>query len=335
MLFRALNYLGALLVCGWLAALPAAAQPARLRALASPVLLRGDARTAYRDPAVLYHRGTFYLYFTLVETEADGRVFSYVAYAKSRDLETWTPARKITARDQNLDFSSPGNVIRYRNEWVLCLQTYPRPNYTAAQMPRFGTGDARLFLLRSPDLEHWSAPALLRAKGLGVDEKSLGRMIDPYLLADPHEKGKYWVFYKQNGVSRSYSNDLVNWTFAGSAESGENVCVLREKDDYVLFNSPKNGISLKRSPDLRHWTDWGPLITLGQGQPGWAWAQGRLTAGTVLDLRRVRGIGQYLLFFHGSGPLTEEQGDFDKNASIGLAWSADLRTWHWPGQSAP
>jgi len=38
------------------------------------------------------------------------------------------------------------------------------------------------------------------------------------------------------------------------------------------------------------------------------------------------------MFFHGSGPLTEEQGDFDKNASIGLAWSTDLRTWHWPGQ---
>ncbi|MEJ7664414.1 MAG: hypothetical protein WKG07_35295 [Hymenobacter sp.] len=40
---------------------------------------------------------------------------------------------------------------------------------------------------------------------------------------------------------------------------------------------------------MQHWTDWGPLITLGQGQPGWEWAKGRLTAGTVLDLRRVRG----------------------------------------------
>ena len=139
------------------------------------------------------------------------------------------------------------------------------------------------------------------------------------------------MFYKQNGVSRSTSPDLVNWTFAGSAEAGENVCVLPQPDGYYLFNSPKNGINSKKSSDLQHWADWGPLITLGQGQPGWEWAQGRLTAGTVLDLRRVPGIRRYLLFFHGSGPLTEEQGDFDKNASLGLAWSADLRIWHWPG----
>ena len=52
----------------------------------------------------------------------------------------------------------------------------------------------------------------------------------------------------------------------------------------------------------------------------------------MLALRRVPGIQRYLLFFHGSGPLTEEQGDFDKNASLGLAWSTDLRTWHWPGE---
>jgi hypothetical protein len=38
------------------------------------------------------------------------------------------------------------------------------------------------------------------------------------------------------------------------------------------------------------------------------------------------------MFFHGSGPLTEAQGDFDKNASIGIAWSNDLIHWNWPGQ---
>lgn len=315
-----------------LAARSATTPPRRLRALTSPILLRGNAHTAYRDPAVLYDQGTFYLYYTLVETEADGGVFSYVAFSTSRDLAHWTPPRKITARDQNLDFSSPGNIIRFHNEWVLCLQTYPRPHYTADQMPRFGTGDARIFRMRSPDLRQWSAPELLRVKGPGVDEKSLGRMIDPYLLPDPRQPGRYSVFYKQNGVSRSTSTDLVNWTFAGTAEAGENVCVLPQPDGYYLFNSPKNGINIKKSTDLRHWADWGPLITLGQGQPGWEWAQGRLTAGTALDLRRVPGIRRYLLFFHGSGPLTEEQGDFDKNASIGLAWSTDLRTWHWPGE---
>lgn len=36
----------------------------------------------------------------------------------------------------------------------------------------------------------------------------MGRMLDPYLFADKDEPGKYWCFYKQNGVSCSYSRDL-------------------------------------------------------------------------------------------------------------------------------
>ncbi len=145
----------ALKICFLLASLlilarPARSQPRRLRALASPVLLRGDARTAYRDPAVLYEQGTFYLYYTLVETEPDGRVYSYVAFSTSRNLTGWTPAQKITERNQDLDFSSPGNIIRYQNEWVLCLQTYPRPHYTADQMPRFGTATPACFSCAAP-----------------------------------------------------------------------------------------------------------------------------------------------------------------------------------------
>jgi hypothetical protein len=38
------------------------------------------------------------------------------------------------------------------------------------------------------------------------------------------------------------------------------------------------------------------------------------------------------MFFHGSRPNTEEGGDFDKNASIGIAWSGDLLNWNWPGK---
>ncbi|GAB2576537.1 glycoside hydrolase family protein [Spirosoma areae] len=248
----------------------------------------------------------------------------------SRDLRRWAPVRILTPRDQRLDYSSPGNVIRVDNEWVLCLQTYPRPDYTARQMPRFGTGDARLFTIRSRDLEHWSQPELLRVKGPDVDERQMGRMIDPYLLADKDEPGKYWCFYKQNGVSMSYSRDLRNWTYVGHTESGENACVLVENNEYMLMHSPKNGIALKRSPDLQNWRDWGGLITLGQAQ--WLWAKGQLTAGTVLNLKNEPRFGKYVMLFHGSGPLTEEAGDFDKNASIGIAWSDDLQQWQWPGK---
>ncbi len=78
-------------------------------------------------------------------------------------------------------------MIRYKNEWVLCLQPYPRPNYTAEHMPRFGTGDSPIFTMRNKDLENLSQPELIKVKGADVSEKEMGRMIDPYLLEDKDE----------------------------------------------------------------------------------------------------------------------------------------------------
>lgn len=305
------------------------AQDNLLTALKSPIVFKGDDKTAYRDPAVLYHDNKLYLFFTLIRTEA-GKVYSYTAMSHSSDLKNWSQVKIITPRDQSLDFCSPGNVVRYHNEWIICLQTYPRPDYTVAQMPRFGTGDARLYLMRSKDLENWSTPEMMKVKGPEVSFAKMGRMIDPYLLEDKTEKGKWWCFYKQNGVSMSYSYDLKKWTFFSYTESGENACVLYENKEYILFHSPKNGIAIKRSSDLKNWKDWGKLITLGQDH--WDWAKGRITAGAVLDLSGNKKFGKYVMFFHGSGPLTEEKGDFDKNASLGIAWSDNLLTWDWPGK---
>ncbi len=67
-------------------------------------------------------------------------------------------------------------------------------------------------------------------------------MIDLYLLEDAGQKGKWWCFYEQRGVSMPYSYDLKNWTYTGNAPSGENVTVIRQGDEYVMFHSPKNGI---------------------------------------------------------------------------------------------
>ena len=64
----------------------------------------------------------------------------------------------------------------------------------------------------------------------------------------------------------------------------------------------------------------------------WDWAKGRLTAGAVVDLRNKKGIDKYIMFFHGSGPNRESEGDFDKNCSIGIAWSDDLVKWEWPNK---
>ncbi len=306
------------------------AQIDKLHPLKSPIIFKGDDLTAYRDPAVLYHKNVFYLFFTLVEVE-EGKIFSYTAMSHSEDLKNWSPAKKITPKDQSLDFCSPGNIVRFNDQWILCLQTYPRPDYTVDEQPRYGTGDSRLYLMRSKDLENWTAPEILKVKGADINVADMGRMIDPYLLEDKDEHGKWWCFYKQNGVSMSYSYDLNNWIFFGHTESGENVCVLNENNEYILVHSPSNGIAFKRSSDLKNWNDWGKLITLGQKE--WDWAKGRITAGTIINLKDDKKFGKYIMFFHGSGPKTEEEGDFDKNASLGIAWSDDLLNWDWPAKN--
>lgn len=302
----------------------------RLQDISSPVLFSGNETSAYRDPAVLYHNNTFYLFFTLVEIEEDGNIYSYLAGSESKNLKEWSSPKKLTEKNQRLNYSSPGNVIRHNDEWVLCLQTYPRPEYTIRQDVRYADETARVFVMRSKDLSSWSAPELLKLKGESVSETDMGRMIDPYLIQDKDDKDKYWCFFKQNGVSLSWSNDLKTWNYFGHTDAGENVCVLVDNNEYVLFHSPENGVGVKRTADLKEWHDWGKLITLGQAE--WDWAKGRITAGVVLDMRDVDGVNKYLMFYHGSGPLSEPEGDFDKNASIGIAWSSDLKSWDWPGK---
>jgi hypothetical protein len=302
----------------------------KLKKLQSPVLFRGDSVTAYRAPAVLYQNKTFYLFFALSEVESDGKVFTYVAESESTDLRRWSEPVKITPRDQNLDYSSPGNVIRFKDEWILCLQTYPRPGLYISQGMRTADASSRIFIMRSRDLNKWSEPEMLRVKGPDVPVEKMGRMIDPYIIEDKDEKGKYWCFYKQNGVSMSYSYNLIDWTFFGYTESGENVSVLIENNEYILFHSPSNGIGIKKSSDLIIWKSWGKLITLGQSE--WEWAKGRIGGAVVTDLRNVKGYENFLMFFYALGPLTESQGNFDKNVSIGIAWSKDLENWNWPGK---
>ncbi|GLX71010.1 hypothetical protein MU1_53580 [Paenibacillus glycanilyticus] len=208
----------------------------------------------------------------------------------------------------------------------MCLQTYPRPNGE-----KYANESARIFVMHSLDLVNWTKPELLRLKGDDVSVAEMGRMIDPYLVESRQEPGKWWCFYKQNGVSMSYSYDLLDWTYAGHADAGENVCVIPRGDQYVMLHSPKNGIGVMRSNDLVHWVHDAGLITLGQQQ--WEWARGRITAGFVWDGTSFEGIGKYVMFYHGTGPQDEEI-IFDTHACIGIAWSEDLVRWHWPTEGS-
>ena len=285
--------------------------------------LRGDAYAANRDPAGHYHDGLFRVFHTRVHAESDGIYHSFTAVTESRDLVNWSEPRLLTPKDRRLNYSSPGNVIRYGGEWILCLQTYPMRG------DNFGDATARLFLMRSHDLTHWSEPELIPVKGPDVPEAEMGRMIDPYLLEDKDTPGRWWCFYKQNGASMSYTDDFKTWTYAGRIDCGENVCVLVEDDEYVLFHSPRNGVGIKRSKDMTRWRDEG-LLTFGQAE--WDWADGRLTAGHVLDLRHAPEVGKYIMFFHGSVSPAIQPKETHGNASLAMAWSHDLVHWNWPGK---
>lgn len=295
------------------------------KGLPSPVIFRGTRQIAYRDPAATYLNGTFHLFFTLTEIETDGRTYWYTAKATSTDLKHWTEPKRITPRDSKLNFSSPGNIVRFNGQSVLCLQTYPTP-----KGQHYGDETARAWIMRSTNLEHWAEPEMLRLKGPRVPVAEMGRIIDPFLLQDRNDPGKWWCFFKQNGINMSWSRDLTTWTYRGKISSGENPCVLLVNGEYILFYSPGNGIGIKRSKDLQTWTDTA-LLTLGQAS--WEWAQGRLTAGFVIDLRHEPRVGKYVMFFHGGTREGKARHSTHAQASLGLAWSDDLRTWRWPGGS--
>jgi hypothetical protein len=259
-----------------------------------------------------------------VRHEEDGKIYYYTAFSKSVDLLHWSAPKTLTPRDRELNFCAPGNVVRFQEEWVLCLQSYPTPNGE-----KFGNRDARVWILRSTDLENWGTPELLRVKGPDVPVEDMGRLIDPYLVRDRDHPKRWWCFFDDNAANMSYSDDLKEWTYFNRINSGENVCVLVDGEEYLMFHSPKNGVATKRSRDMKSWRDVGTPITLGQKD--WPWARGRLTAGFVLDLRKEARVGKYLLFFHGTGP-EDESVIFNTHACLGVAWSDDLTTWHWPGK---
>ena len=177
--------------------------------------------------------------------------------------------------------------------------------------------------------------------------RDTGRALDPYIFRDKDDPERWWCCYKHGGVllgprprpglrryahsarltpaaehAASFSRDLEHWTPYAQTDGEENYCVLVDEaeDEYVLIHSPANGIGLKRSTDLVNWYD-ECLYTLGQRQ--WPWAQGRITAGHVLDLRNEPASGKFLLVFHGATARGRRERAHHGEASIGIAWSDD------------
>ncbi|MEM7110322.1 MAG: hypothetical protein AAF519_18995, partial [Bacteroidota bacterium] len=304
-----------------------------LASLESPRILMGDDKHGFRDPALIRHNGMYYMYYSFVKTEEQGRIYWYLGMSKSEDLVHWSDPKIITEKDQTKNFASPGNIIRWKDHWVICMQTYVMPGYTRDDPLRFGNKDCRIWIMRSFDLENWSEPEMLEVKGPGVDP---GQMIDVYLQEDKDEKGKWWAFFKQrqkgeSAANYSYSYDLKNWTYQGFVEAGENVCVWVEDDTYYMLHSPEKGMGLLTSKNLKKWKPFFEEEILGQEEWG-DWCGQRVTAGFVLDLRDDPAVGKYLMFFHGQGPAPKTTEIINSGTDMAIAWSDDLVTWEWPGK---
>ncbi len=272
-------------------------------------IFKQNKKYSYRDPAAYYENGVIYLFFSLVEKDGSNQYF-YVAASTSKDFVTWSEPKVLTDKDTSKNYSSPGNVIKYKDEYYLCIQSYPRPNGE-----KYGNDDSRIYTIKSKDLIHWSAPEILMVKG-DIPINDMGRMIDPYILED---NGVFRCFFKQNGVSFSMSADLKHWEFIGCTDCGENVCVLKIDNEYLIFNSPENGIALMKTTDFKTFDRCG-ITYLGQSE--WNWAKDRITAGFVLEINGYGIKHKYAMFFHG-----DNEADCLFGASIGVAFSDDLTNW--------
>ncbi len=274
----------------------------------NPIFLRNE-KYSYRDPAAYFENGKVYLFFSLVENDSDNQYF-YVAMSTSADFVNWSEPEILTEKDTSKNYSSPGNVIKYNGEYYLCIQTYPRPNGE-----KYGNDDSRIYTIKSSDLIHWSSPEILMVKG-DIPIADMGRMIDPYILED---NGMFRCFFKQNGVSFSESKDLKHWNFKGCTDCGENVCVLKKNGEYLIFNSPENGIAILKTKDFKIFNQCG-ITYLNQAK--WTWAKDRITAGFVLDMSKENFKYKYIMFFHG-----DNEDNYPFGASMGIAFSNDLVNW--------
>ena len=274
---------------------------------------------ATRDPAVVLHDAIFHCFHTAVEQVDDGYAL-FVDVTTSWDLAHSTTPRRLTA--PGLNFSSPGNVLRVKDRWILCLQSYPIP-----PGGQYGTDASRLWLMESRDLRDWTPPRLLQPDGCQADWAHSRRQIDPFLV---QHDGRFWCFYKTDGsLGLLVSDDLAEWREASplrpvlsaadtpDGATVENPCVVRAANTFVLFFAPcrdGRGIGTARSEDLLHWRDVRYLDF-----PNVSWAPGGPTAAMVLDTRQER--GHWTMFFHGDRLPPH-------GAALGCAWSDDLEHWH-------
>ncbi|MFC1614315.1 hypothetical protein ACFL5K_03370 [Gemmatimonadota bacterium] len=146
--------------------------PARIEwdRVANPFLDRAPLVSS-RDPALHYHQGVLRCFYTAVD---DGGLF--IDEIHSSDLLNWSEPRRLT--EPGLNFSSPGNVIRVGDRWLLCVQSYP-----ILPGEKYGSEESRLWIMSSDNLIDWSEPHQINPDGCRGTWTDSPRQIDPYMLS--------------------------------------------------------------------------------------------------------------------------------------------------------
>ncbi|MCM1286007.1 MAG: hypothetical protein NC213_06235 [Acetobacter sp.] len=274
------------------------------------LIFKQTEKYSFRDPTAYIFNGEIYLFFSLVINENNNQYFC-TAVSKSKNFKNWTKPEVLTEKDISKNYSSPGNVVEYNGMYYLCLQTYPRPNGE-----KYGNESSRIFTIHTSDFKNWSKPELIKVKG-DIPENEMGRMIDPYILKD---NDKFICFFKQNGVSFSESSNMKNWKFKGYTECGENVCVIKENDEYIIFNSLENGINLLSTKNFKEFNSMGTTYLNQSKKP---WAKDRITAGFVIDISKMNIGYNYAMFYHG-----DMEDHYIFGASLAVTFSNDLKIWN-------
>lgn len=273
-----------------------------------------------RDPAVIFWDGNYHCFYTHIDRNRAARRGWQLALARitSPDLRRWSKPEILL--DSPLGFSSPGNVIRTEEGFVLCLQSYPiNPGEV------YGNQDCRLWLMKSRDLLTFESPVMVSENGCMAEWAETRRQIDPYLVS---REAAYYMLYKTDGcLGLLKSEDLMRFEEVSALpliassqtpdhSTVENPCVIRVGNGYRMFFAPcrkGRGIGTAESQDLVHWEGIRYLDF-----PEVPWAAGGPTAPMVLDDRSRS--GKWLMFFHG-----DTEGEH--GGALGMAYSDDLENW--------
>ncbi len=283
-----------------------------------PIIFNGSEELAYRDPACIYVDGVYHLFFTVSE-KSGGYMYNFLAHAESRDLKRgFTVPRIITRRDKNLNFCSPGSITKVGDRYIICVTSYPMPEPYSVKW--IANDTARLFFIETADFKSFSEPKRIFPKGVSCTDE--GRMIDPFLVTDINDEGRYILLFKQNGVSMSESRDLVNWNYLGHVDGGENACIVKEDGKYILIHSPENGIGVKVSENLTDWCDEGLFLPK---EVECEWASGRLTAAFAMKNVQKDIPYKYIVFFHGS--RADSYPETHGAASLAMYYTNDFKEY--------